>query len=193
VRNITAVCGALALAFTAAVYAQDSTAKSETKVSVDDAHTSVMVGCLVRDAAGDITLMATSAKVGGDLKVTNERKTEVDGDDTKVKEKSEAKLEDAHDRTVGTTGTSTAYAVTARTGVSLESHLGERVEIAAVVVEPKKGGDDDAKVKIQDQTKVDRDDAPDSKAKTTTKIEVSRGSQPMLTAISIKTLSPTCQ
>ena len=70
--------------------------------------------------------------------------------------------------------------------------MNQRVEIAAVRVDPAKKGDDDAKIKIKEQTKAENENAPDAKAKSNTKVEVPRGSAPRLMAMSVKTIASTC-
>ena len=55
-------------------------------------------------------------------------------------------------------------------GVELASHVGQQVQVTAVALDAKKG-DDDAKVKIEDETKVDRENAPDAKVKSRTEAD----------------------
>jgi len=180
---------ALALSVTAA--AQDNTVKSQTKVSGNDVKAVVMRGCLQQTAAGNgFLLLGAAASVGDDLKTKSKVKTDVDDDKTTVKGKSTTKLDDDH--SVATSGTAAAYAVTPRSGVELASHAGEEVEINAVMIEARKGGDKDADVTIKDRTTIDRDNAPDSKVESKTKAEVPRGPLPQLMATSVKSLGRRC-
>jgi len=182
---------AIAVALGVAVHAQDSTVKSQTKVTTDDASTMVMTGCLLPGFGADrFMLTGAVATTGKGLESKSKIKTDVDGNDTKIREQSRTEIEDGK-TTAGTSGRIAAYDVSPRAGVDLAAHLNEQVEISAVMIDAKKG-DDDAKVKIKDQTKTENEDAPDGKAKSTTKVEVPRGAAPRLMAMSVKTVSGTC-
>ena len=76
--------------------------------------------------------------------------------------------------------------------MDLASHAGEEVEISAVMVDARKGGDKDAEVKIKENAKIDREDAPDSKVQSKTKADVARGPLPQLMAMSVKSLGRGC-
>jgi len=182
----------VALALSVGAAAQDSTVKSQTKVSGDDAKAVVMRGCLQRTAAGNGFLLIGAVTASGeDLKQKSKVKTDVDDDKTTVKGKSTTKIDD--DKSVATSGSAAAYAVSPRSGVELASHAGEEVEITAVMVDARtKGGDKEADVTIKDQTKIDRDNAPDSKVQSKTKAEVARGPLPQLLASSVKSLGRSC-
>jgi hypothetical protein len=184
---------ALALGLGAVVQAQDSTVKSRTQVKTDDASAIVMTGCLQAVPGSDgFTLTGAVASAGKEAESKSKIKTDVDKDDTTVKGKTRTEIEHG-DHSVGTSGLSSTYAVTPRAGVDLAAHVNEHVEITAVMVDAaKKGGDDDAKVKVNEKTKADNEDAPDAKAKSTTKIEVPRGPLPRLMAMSVKTIGPSC-
>jgi len=125
-----------------------------------------------------------------DLKSESKVKTDVDHDKTTVKGKSTTTIEDDH--AVATAGSATAYSVTARPGVDLASHSGEEVELNAVLIDARKGGDKDADITIKDNTKIDRDHAPDSKVESKTKAEVARGPLPQLMATSVKSVGRAC-
>ena len=182
----------VALALSAGAAAQDNTVKSQTKVSGDDAKAVVMRGCLQQTAAGNgFLLLGGVTAIGDDLKSKTKVKTDVDDDNTTVKGKTTTKV-DGDDHRVATSGTNAAYAVTPRAGVDLVSHAGEEVEISAVMVEARKGGDKEADVTIKDKQKVDRDNAPDSKSQTKTKAEIARGPLPQLLATSVKSLGRSC-
>ena len=75
--------------------------------------------------------------------------------------------------------------------MDLASHVGHQVQITAVALDPKKG-DDDAKVKIEEETKIDRENAPDSTVKSRTEATLSRGDHSKVVVLSAKTLAPTC-
>lgn len=188
-KRLIPVC-VLAAALGAPVLAQDNTVKSNTRVKADDARTVFMRGCLMQNSAtGVFTLNGATAVTGEDLKTTSQVKTDVDKDETAVKGKTTAKIDGDDDHGIGTTGTVGIYEVSARDGVNLASHAGHQVQIAAVMVD---AGHGDADVKIKDRTKVDRDDAPDSKAKSTTKLNIDKGATPKLAAVSVNDVSPTC-
>lgn len=95
-------------------------------------------------------------------------------------------------KTVGTTGTVTSYMLSPKDGVDLSAHVGHRVEITALEIAAKTATDDDAKIKVEDKTKIKKENAPDEKIKTKTKAEIARGPMPKLTVLSIKHISPTC-
>jgi len=190
-RMLISAC-ALALVVGVTAHAQDSTVKSQTQVKTDDASTVVMTGCL-RPGFGSEGFMLTGAvaSAGKDLKIQGKTKTDVDNDETTVKEKNRAEIEHGDHDAVGTSGAFSEYLVSPRAGVDLASHVNEQVEITAVRIDPKKG-DDDAKFKVKEQTKADNEDAPDAKAKSNTKVEVPRGASARLMAMSVKTVGATC-
>jgi hypothetical protein len=183
---------AIAFALSVSVAAQDSTVKSQTKVSGNDTHVVTMQGCLQRPlGTSGFLLMGGITAAGKDLKSKSTVKTDVDDNDTNVKSKSATKI-DHDDHGVATSGTVTAYTVTARDGVDLAAHAGEEVEISAVMIDAKRGGDKDADLKIKDKTKVEREDAPDTKVQSTTKADVPRAASAQLMAMSVKSLGRTC-
>jgi hypothetical protein len=47
-------------------------------------------------------------------------------------------------------------------------------------------------VKIEEDTKVDRDNAPDSTVKSRTEAEIPRGDHTRVTVLSVKTVAPSC-
>ena len=180
---------AIAVALGASVAAQDSTVKTKTKVEADDAHTVVMRGCLMQ-AGPMFTLAGATATKGDDLEIRSKVKTDVDRDETEVKSKTSAKIDDA-DHAVGTSGAVMAYELTPRAGVDLAAHVGHQVEITGVMLDPAKG-DDDAEVKIKERTTVKADDAPDGKVETKTKADLPRGAHARLTVLSVSPLSGSC-
>lgn len=190
-RRLIPAC-AFALLVGAAVHAQDSTVKSQTRVKSDDARTVVMAGCLHPGYAADgFILTGAVATTGKDLKTNSKTKTDVDKDDTTVRSKSRTEIEHG-EHSVGTSGSASTYAVSPRAGVDLLSHVNEQVEITAVLIDARTKGDDDAKIKIQDRTKVETEDAPDAKSKSNAKVEVPRGPLPQLMAMSVKTIGSSC-
>lgn len=158
----------MALLAAAALHAQDTTIKQETKIKADDAKVVTVDGCLSGSGSSFILTNAVAATVAGD------------------KDKKDAK------KTVGTSGVVSSYALVPREGVTLAPHIGHRVELVGVVINPATKGDDDAKVKVEDKTKVERDNAPDSKSKTTTKSEIARGPNAQFAVTSVKMISPVC-
>jgi len=189
-RSLAAAVCALPLALVA-LSAQDKTDTKETKVKVDDARTALVTGCLMPDPAGGVMLVGATMSIGDDLKIKTESKTDVDDHDATVKTTSEATLENA--KKVGTAGTSATYLVTARQGVDLLSHVGERVQLAAVIVEPRTGHDDDAKISIEEKSKRDVENGRDQKQQEKTKLEVPRGNHATIAALSVKPIGGTCQ
>src|SRR5262245_13223734 len=85
--------------------------------------------------------------------------------------------------TVGTSGTmsATTYALIPEGTVQLQQHVGQKVEVQAVLIEPGKG---DAKVETKTKT------AEGTEQKTKTEIE--RGPLPQLKVISVKQLAESC-
>ena len=112
------------------------------------------------------------------------------GDDVKTKSRTEVDHDDSH--RAGVAGLKAAYELTPNQGVELASHVGEQVLVTAVAVERKKG-DDDAKVKIEEDTKIDREGAPDSKVKSRTEAEIPRGDHTRVTVLSVKSVAPSCR
>lgn len=86
--------------------------------------------------------------------------------------------------TVGTTGstTTTTYALIPDQKVELETHVGHKVEVTGMMIP---AGDS----KVTTTTKIDRDDAPDSKTKETVKSE---NAVPQFRVLSVKNLAESC-
>jgi hypothetical protein len=188
-RIIPVVALALGVAATAA--AQDSTVKSRTKVSGDDARALTLTGCLERGPAGVFTLNNASARTSDEVTTKSKVETDVDNHGNDVKTKSRSEVEHDDGRRAGIAGLKASYELSPNRGVELASHVGEQVLVTAVAIEAKKG-DDDAKVKIEEDTKVDRENAPDSKIKTRTEAELPRGDHSKVTVLSVKTVAPSC-
>ena len=183
---------ALALGMAASVAAQDSTVRSRTKVSGDDARALTLTGCLERGPAGVFTLNNATARSSDEVTTKSKVETDVDNRGNDVKTKSRTEVEHEDGRRAGIAGLKASYELSPNQGVELASHVGQQVLVTAVALDAKKGGDDDAKVKIEDETKVDRENAPDSKVKTRTEAELPRGDHSKVTVLSVKTVAPSC-
>jgi len=168
--------------------AQDSTVKSRTNIKADDATVTSMTGCLGQElATGVYTLNGTIATSGKQIETNSKVKTDVDKDKTTVRGKSETKANDGAVATAGST--STFMLVPGNRNVDLASHVGERVNITAIMVKQGRG---DADVKIKDKTKVDPENAPDAKSRSTTKLELPRSSAGQYTVMSITPTGTRC-
>jgi len=157
------------------VSAQDTKIKSEQKVKADDGGKVVTLkGCLSGTPPTFTLDHASSAVVAS----------------AGTKSGDEAKLDADAGATIGTTGSSSSYMLSPRSGVDLASQIGHMVEVTGVLVPAGKHGDVD--VKVKDRTKVDREDAPDSKARSNTKAEIPKEAVPQLAVTSVKMLSAMC-
>ena len=89
--------------------------------------------------------------------------------------------------TVGTTGTTTTtttqYALIPGEKVEIQSHMGHKVEVTGVMIP---AGDS----KTTTTTKVEREDAPDTKTKETVKTD---NALPQFRVVSIKNLADSCE
>ena len=85
--------------------------------------------------------------------------------------------------TAGTATTTTTYALIPDQKVELQTHVGHKVEVTGMMIP---AGDS----KVTTTTKVDRDDAPDSKSKETVKRE---NAFPQFHVISVKNLADSCE
>ena len=182
---------ALALAMAVSAAAQDSTVKSRTRVSGDDARAHTLTGCLERGPAGVFSLNNATARSSEEVTTKSKTETDVDdrGDDVKTKSRTEVEHDDG--RRAGIAGLEASYELSPNGGADLASHIGEQVLVTAVAVEGKKG-DDDAKVKIEEDKSIDRENAPDSKVKSRTEAEIPRGDRSRVTVLSVKTIAPSC-
>jgi hypothetical protein len=156
----------LAVCATAAVYAQDTTIKTETRIKADDAKALTITGCLGGGPTTFSLSNVVAASAPGDKK-----------DDRK---------------TVGTSGLLDSYVLMPRDGIALAPHVGHRVELTGVVVPPATKNDDDAKIEVKERAQVQREDAPDSKTETTTKARIARGAEAQFAVASLKMISPVC-
>ena len=188
-RALVPAC-ALAVAMAVSANAQDSTVTSKTKVNADDARTVVMTGCLTQTGA-TYMLAGATAVTGEDLTVKSKVKTDVDKDETEVSARTQAEIDHDDDDPVGTSGATTMYQLDPRAGVNLAAHVGHKVQISGVMLDPAKG-DDDAEVTIREDTRVKNDDAPDARVRTKTKTELPRGAHARLSVVSVKPMSGSC-
>jgi hypothetical protein len=178
---------ALAAALAVPVSAQDSTVKSRTKIKADEAHIMSMTGCLREDPlTHSYTLIGTMASAGDELKSKTKVKTDIDKDDTKVKATTKTSADDG---AVATAGSMTTFNIRPSDEVTLSQHVGHRVQISAVMVDP---GHKDADVKIEDKTKIDPEHGDDATARGKAKVEVPRSAFGEYTVVSVKSLGTTC-
>lgn len=177
----------VAFALPAAAGAQDSTTKSRTDIKADDARVMSMTGCLRQEVAtGVYTLDGTIASSGKELQSNSKLKTDVDKDKTKVKGKVETKADDG---AVATSGTASTFLLVPGNNVDLASHVGEQVQVAAIMVER---GHGDADVKIKDKTKVDPEHGKDTTSKSKTKLELPQSPHGQYTVMSIASTGMPC-
>src|SRR5258705_3758295 len=154
-RHAIPVTFALAAALSVAVGAQDSTVKSHTSIKADDAQVVSMTGCLRQDAINGYTLEGTVAAAGKNLTTDSKVKTDVDKDKTTVKGKTETKADNC---ALATSGVKSTYALLPGKVADLSPHVGEQVQVSAIMVKP---GHGDAEGKINKKTKVDPEHADD--------------------------------
>jgi hypothetical protein len=184
----TVLVAFVAATLSAPVIAQDSKVKSRTDIKADDAKVISMVGCLRSDSVtNSYTLVGHIAAAGDDVTAKSTVKTDVDKDKTKVEGKTEVKGD--KDKAVATAGGIATYALLAAPNVNLAPNVGQQVQISALQVEKGRG---DADVKIKDQTKVERENAPDSKSDSKTKLELPRSPNAAYTVVSVRSLGTPC-
>ena len=175
----------VAAALSAPASAQDSKATSRTDIKADDAKVISMVGCLRHEPVSDsYLLVGTVTAAGDDLTTKTKVKTDVDKDKTKVDAKTETKGNDAAD----SAGVST-YLLVATPKIDLAPHVGQQVRVAALLVEK---GHGDADVKVKDETKIERDNAPDSKSSSKTKLELPRSPNSAYSVVTVTPLGKAC-
>jgi hypothetical protein len=185
----TVLVAFVAAALSAPASAQDSKAKSRTDIKADDAKVITMVGCLRSDrVTNSYSLVGHIAAAGNDVTAKSEVKTDVDKDKTKVQGKTEVKG-DKDKKAIATAGDIATYALLAAPDVNLASNVGQQVQISALQVKKGRG---DADVKIKEQTKVERENAPDSKSDSKTKLELPRSPNAAYTVVSVMPLGMPC-
>jgi hypothetical protein len=166
-RRVFPTC-LLAFVFAAVAAAQDAKIETKTTIDADDAKAVVVTGCL----AGGPTSFTLSNIAPADASIARERRA---------------------DAPVGTSGAIAMYQLTAREGVNLTTHVGQRVQITGAALKASRDKDDDAEVTVKEETRVDLEDGRDSKAETRTRVEVPKGSSPKLLVTSVKMVSTSCQ
>ena len=145
-----------------------------------------MTGCLRQDTTGSYTLVGTFARGGDDLTTKTKVKTDVDRDDTKVKTTTRTKTDDG---VVATGGSTSTFVLAPKAGVNLSPHVGQQVQLAAVMVDP---DHHDADVKIKERTTVDPENGRDMTARSKTKVEVARTGAGQYTVVSVTPLGGPC-
>jgi opacity protein-like surface antigen len=184
----TVLAAFVAAALSAPAFAQDSNVKSRTDIKADDAKVISMVGCLRSDpATHGYSLVGHIAAAGDDVTAKSKVWTDVDMAKTTVQGKTEVKGD--NDKAVATAGDIAAYALIAAPEVNLAPNVGQQVQISALQVEK---GHGDADVKIKDETKVERENAPDSKSNSKTKLELPRSPNAAYTVVKVTSLGMPC-
>lgn len=179
---------AIAAALAATLHAQDSTVTTRTQVKADDAKAITATGCLVSGLApGSFALRGAITARGEEVNTKTRTKTEVDRDEARVRTDTRTTADGDHDRV--SRGSVLLYDLSPRAGVDLATHVGQQVQVTAIMLDRGKG---DADVKIKEETKVDREHGSDSKSRTESKITVDRGDGPRLTVIAVKSLGQSC-
>src|ERR1051325_5794960 len=146
-----------------------------------------MTGCLGQElGTGLYTLDGAVAATGKEIQTNSKVKTDVDKDKTTVRGKTETK---ANNGAVATAGSSNFVLVPAN-NVDLASHVGQQVQISAIMVN---AGHGDADVKIKNETKVDPENAPDTKSNSKTKLELPRSSAGQYTVMSVAPTGRPCR
>ena|SRR5689334_20305433 len=178
---------AIAAALAVGLHAQDKTT-TRTHVKADDAKAITATGCLVQGLApGAYALRGAITARGEEVTTKTRSKADVDGDEARLRTDTRTKAEGDHDR-VGH-GTVVLYDLNPRTGVDLATHVGQQVQVTAIMLDRGKG---DADVKVKEETRVDREHGSDGKSKTESKINIERGDGPRLNVISVKSLGQSC-
>ena len=178
---------AIAAALAAGVHAQDSKTTTRTQVKADDAKAITATGCLVAAAPGAFALRGAITARGEEVTTKTRTKTEVDRDESRTRTESRTRADGDHDR-VGHADV-VVYDLTPRAGVNLAPHVGQQVQVTAIKLDR---GEDDAEVKVKEDTRVEGKDAPDGRSRTESKIKVERGDGPRLNVISVKPLGQSC-
>jgi hypothetical protein len=177
----------IALAIAGVASAQDTKTRSRTEIKGDDAKIVSMTGCLRQDPLTSAYVLQGSTTASGDKITTNSTvKTDVDHDKTTVRGKSQTKADGG---AVATGGALATYMLVPGDNIDLASHVGQQVQVSAIVV---KAGHGTADVTVRDKTKVDPDNAPDSKSQSKTKLELPRSTAGAYTVMSVSSLGGTC-
>lgn len=185
--RLVPLASVVAVALSAVVSAQDSTVKSRTNIKADDARVTAMTGCLRQEVATGVYMLdGTIATSGKNVETNSKVKTDVDNDKTTVKGKTETKADGG---AVATAGSASTFLLVPGNNVDLASHVGEQVQITAIMVNP---GHGDADVTIKDKTKIDTEHAPDAKSQSKTKLELPRSPAGRYTVMSLTPTGSRC-
>jgi hypothetical protein len=141
----------------------------------------------VAAAPGAFALRGASTARGEEVTTTTRTKTEVDRDETRVRTETRTRADGDHDR-AGHADV-VVYDLTPRQGVNLASHVGQQVQVTAIKLDR---GEDDAEVRVREETRVEGGNAPDGRSRTESKIKIERGDGPRLNVISVKPLGQSC-
>jgi hypothetical protein len=171
--------------------AQETTTRSKTTVSADDARTITLTGCLRQPSVNLFTLRGTMATTSDDVTTRSKTTTEVDDDGADVSTRTKTEVDRDGDVAVGTAGLTATYELTPQQGVNLAAHVGRQVTVTALALGAR-NGDDDAEVTVKERTTVDREDAPDADVRTETRAEVPRGDRAKVTVVSVKPTGAAC-
>lgn len=185
-RRILSAC-VLAGAMTIVVSAQDSTVRSRTEITTDDAKVFSMTGCLQRDAGGNFTLHGTAVKSREGITTETKVETENERDERKVTTTERTRAEDGR---VGTAGALTTFMLTPREGVTLNQYVGQQVQLSAIMIDP---DEKDAEVKIEDKVRVDPERGDSSGKRTRTEVEIERGAADRYTVMTVKPMGGSCK
>ena len=186
-KRLMTTC-AFAVACAVAAHAQDSTSTTRTQIKADDAKAVTATGCLVPGAtSGSFALKGAITARGEEVSSKTRTRTDVDRDESRVRTETRTRAEGDHDRVGG--GAVLFYNLSPRAGVDLAAHVGQQVQLTAIVLERGKG---DADVKVREETRVDRENGNDSRSRTESKITVDRDNGPRLNVISLKSLGGSC-
>jgi hypothetical protein len=187
-QRILSACAIAALmGVGAAAQDRDTTVKSKTEIKTDDASVVSMTGCLRRDIAGNYTLLGTAVKGRDGITTETKVRTENDRDESKVTTEARTRVEDGR---VGTSGALTTFIVMPREGLVLLPHIGQQVQIAAVMVDP---DHKDAEVKIEEKTSVDPGRGEDRTKRSKTEVEIDGDASLHYTVVSVKPLGSACR
>ena len=168
-RRILSACTvALSMSIVGAA-AQDTTVKQKTQIKADDATVYSMTGCLQKDVAGHFTLRGTAVKSREGVTTETKVRTDNDRDESKVTTEPRTRAEDGR---VGTAGAIATFMLTPREGVALNQHVGQQVQLTAIMVDP---DEKDAEVKVEEKTRVDPEHADASTKRSKSEIEVEGG------------------
>ena len=185
-RRILSAC-AVAMTMSVAASAQDSTTRTRTDIKTDDAKIFSMTGCLQRDAAGNFTLHGTAVRSREGITTETKVQTETDRDEQKVTTTTRTRAEDGR---VGTAGVMTTFMLTPREGVVLNQHVGQQVQLSAIMIDP---DEKDAEVTIEDKVRVDPENADSSTKRTKTEVEIERGAAGHYTVMTVKPMGGACK